>query len=58
MLAPRVVFKRSWNSHESITLMYAKWFYGPHSHPEASSILPTDIGLDDQLVALNVNLYW
>jgi hypothetical protein len=58
VLAPRVVFKRSWNSHESITLLYAKWFYGPDSHSEAGSVVPMDIGLDDQLVALNVNLYW
>lgn len=58
VLAPRLVFKRSWNSRENITLLYAKWFYGPHSHSEASSLIPSDIGLDDQLVALNVNLYW
>jgi hypothetical protein len=58
VLAPRLVFRRGWNSHESITLLYAKWFYGPRSHSEASSLVPSDIGLDSQLVALNVNLYW
>jgi len=40
-------------------LLYGKWFYGPHTHPEASSLVPSSgIRLDDQLVALNVNLYW
>jgi hypothetical protein len=58
VLAARLVFKRNWNSRENITLLYGKWFYGPHSHSEASSLIPSDIGLDDQLVALNVNLYW
>jgi hypothetical protein len=58
VVAPRVVFRRSWYSRESVTLLYAKWFYGPRSHSEASSLVPSDIGLDDQLIALNVNLWW
>jgi hypothetical protein len=58
VLAPRVVFKTSWTSRENITILYAKWFYGSHTHPEASSILPTDVGLDDQLLAINVNVWW
>jgi hypothetical protein len=58
VISPRVVFKRSWYSHESISIIYGKWFYGPHSHSEASAVVPSDWGLDDQLLALNVNLYW
>ncbi len=59
VLAPRVVLKRSWNSREEINLIYGKWFYGPHSHPEASGLVSSSgARLDDQLVALNVNLYW
>jgi len=40
VIAPRLVFRSGWNSRESITLLYAKWFYGSHSHPEASAISP------------------
>jgi hypothetical protein len=58
VVAPRLIFKRSRNSREAITLLYGKWFYGPRSHNEASSLVPSDIGLDDQLIALNVNLWW
>lgn len=58
VISPRVVFKRSWYSHESLSIIYGKWFYGPHSHSEASAVVPSDWGLDDQLLALNVNLYW
>ena len=58
VISPRLVFKRSWYSHENIQIIYGKWFYGPHSHSEASAVVPSDWGLDDQLLALNVNLYW
>jgi hypothetical protein len=58
VVAPRLIFKTGWNSRDNITLLYARWFYGAHTHPEQSSILPTDIGLDDQLIALNLNLWW
>jgi hypothetical protein len=58
--AGRLVFKTDWQSRESIMLLYAKWFYGTHTHPEFSSIdnsLPFP-RLDDQLIALNVNVWW
>ncbi len=58
VISPRLVFKRSWYSHESVSLIYGKWFYGPRSHSEFSAVVPSDWGLDDQLIALNVNLYW
>ncbi len=57
VIAPRLVFKSGWSSRDTITLSYAKWFYGPHSHPEASSVTPGD-RLDDQLFALNAQIYW
>jgi len=60
VLATRLVFKTNWQSRESIMLLYAKWFYGANTHPEYSSLtnsLPL-VRLDDQLIALNVNIYW
>jgi hypothetical protein len=60
VLAGRVVFKTDWQSRESIMLLYAKWLYGAHTHPEYSSLtnsLPLP-RLDDQLIALNVNIWW
>lgn len=56
VLAPRLLFKTNWQSRENLSIMYAKWFYGSHSHPEASSLVAPR--LDDQLFALNVNLWW
>jgi hypothetical protein len=57
VLAPRLVFRSDWQSRETITLLYAKWLYGPHTHAEASTITPGD-RLDDQLFALNVQIWW
>ncbi|MES1158140.1 MAG: hypothetical protein ABUL67_03470 [Haliangium ochraceum] len=70
VIAPRLMWKSDWQSRETITLVYAKWFYGPRSHPEASSstVAPGQGGtggtgglldrIDDQLVALNVSMWW
>jgi hypothetical protein len=58
VVSPRVVFKTSWISHETIQLIYGKWFYGADTHPEASSLVSGDIALDDQLIALNANMWW
>jgi hypothetical protein len=58
VLAPRIVFKTNWMAREALTLMYGKWFYGPNTHPEAGSIVAPDGRLDDQLIALNVNVWW
>jgi hypothetical protein len=57
VIAPRLIFKSDWNSRDTVSLIYGKWFYGPHSHAEASSITPSD-RLDDQLLALNVQMWW
>ena len=56
VVAPRLVFRTGWMSHENISLMYARWFYGAHSHMEASAVLPPR--LDNQLFALNCNMWW
>jgi hypothetical protein len=56
VLATRLVFKTDWASRETVSLIYARWFFGPHSHPEYSVLLPDR--LDDQLIALNVNMWW
>jgi hypothetical protein len=63
VIAPRLMFKSDWQSRETITLIYAKWFYGPRSHPEGSSSTAGQPGeflgkIDDQLIALNVNIWW
>jgi hypothetical protein len=57
VLATRLVFKTDWQSRESVTLLYARWFYGPDSHPEASASVAPD-RIDDQLLSLNVSMWW
>ena len=57
VIATRLVLKTNWTSRETITLLYAKWFYGSHTHPEASTVMPGD-RLDDQLFALNAQIWW
>jgi len=57
VLAPRLVFKTDWNTHEQIQLMYAKWFYGDRTRNEGTG-LRTPERLDDQMVALNFNMWW
>jgi hypothetical protein len=57
VVSPRLVFKSNWNSRDTVTLSYGKWFYGAHTHPEASLIVRSD-RLDDQLFALNVQIWW
>jgi hypothetical protein len=56
VVAARLIFKTDWQSRESIMLLYAKWFYGPNTHPENSSVVVPR--LDDQLIAVNVNIWW
>jgi hypothetical protein len=61
VLAPRLVFKSDWTSRDTVSLIYGKWFYGPHTHPEASSIIDSSAEgnrLDDQLFAVNVQIWW
>lgn len=55
VITPRLQFKTSWNSHETITVHYVKWFYGPRTRSD-NNLPPYQ--LDDQLVALNFNMWW
>jgi hypothetical protein len=57
VLAPRLQFKSNWTSHETITLRYAKWFYGPNTRSDGVGAREID-QLDDQLVALNFGMWW
>jgi hypothetical protein len=57
VVAPRLVFKSDWHSHDTVTLIYGKWFCGPHTHPEGSSVTCGE-RLDTQLLALNAQMYW
>ena len=57
VISPRLIFKSGWDSRYTITLIYGKWLYGSHTHPEASSVTPGD-RLDDQLFALNAQMGW
>jgi hypothetical protein len=58
VLAPRLIFRTNWVTREMISITYAKWFYGPHSHAETGSIVSGDVGFDSQLIAFNVNMWW
>lgn len=57
VIAPRLQLKTDWNSHEKISLMYAKWFYGSRTRNEGTG-LRTPERMDDQMVALNFNMWW
>lgn len=57
VLATRIQLKTDWNSHEQINLVYAKWFYGSRTRNEGTGER-TPERLDDQLLALNFNMWW
>lgn len=57
VLAPRVQFKTDWTSRENITLLYAKWFYGERTRNEGTGERDPE-RLDDELFALNFNMWW
>ncbi len=57
VLAPRIYFKSKWYAHEEVSLRYVKWFYGSRTRTEATGERSID-RIDDQLVALNFNMYW
>jgi hypothetical protein len=58
VLSPRLVFRTNWVTRETISIIYGKWFYGPHTHGEGGSTVTGDVGFDDQLIALNVSMWW
>jgi hypothetical protein len=57
VLAPRLLFRTDWNAREQITLRYVKWFYGSDTRNEGTGLRTPD-RLDDQLWALNFNMWW
>lgn len=57
VLAPRLQFKTDWNSHEQINLIYVHWFYGSRTRNEGTGER-TPERLDNQLLALNFNMWW
>ncbi len=57
VLATRLQFKTDWQSRETVSLIYGKWFYGPRTRNEGTGLRTPD-RLDDNLFALNFNLWW
>jgi hypothetical protein len=57
VLAPRIQLKTDWTSREAVNLMYARWFYGSRTRNEGTGER-TPERLDNQLLALNFNLWW
>jgi hypothetical protein len=57
VLATRLQFKTDWSSRETLSLIYGKWFYGPNTRNEGTGLRTPD-RLDDNLFALNFNMWW
>lgn len=57
VIMPRILFRTHWYAHEQISLRYVKWFYGDRTRTEATGERSID-RIDDELVALNFNMYW
>jgi hypothetical protein len=57
VLATRLQFKTDWTSRENLSLIYARWFYGPHTRNEGTGLRTPD-RLDNHLIALNFNIWW
>jgi hypothetical protein len=56
-LAPRLQFRSNWQSHETVTLKYSKWFYGDHTHSDSWDARPRE-QLDDQMISLGFGMWW
>ena len=57
VFSPKLIFKSDWLSHETVTLAYARWFYGAHTHAE----FPYDFSrgqLDNEMYALTFGMWW
>jgi hypothetical protein len=57
VISPKLIFKSNWNSHETVTLSYTRWFYGDRVQGE----FPNDYTreeLDNQMFALNFGMWW
>ncbi len=56
VIAPRIEFQSNWNSHETITLQYAHWFYGDEP-PVISTNQPND-DLDKDVISFGFGFWW
>ncbi len=56
-IAPRLQFRSNWQSHETVTLKYSKWFYGKHTHSDSWDARPR-AQLDDQMLSLAFGMWW
>lgn len=57
VLAPRLVFRTAWQTHEYIALRYAKWFYGPRTRIEGTGERSIS-RLDSHMLALDFGIYF
>jgi hypothetical protein len=56
VLNPFLQFRTNWNSHETLNLMYARWFFGERTRKDGS--FTPAFRLDDSMVALNFTMWW
>jgi hypothetical protein len=56
-LQARLQFRSNWQSHETVTLRYAKWFYGDKTHGDGWDARPRE-QLDDQMIGLGFGMWW
>lgn len=56
-LAARLQFRSNWQSHETVTLKYSKWFYGEKTHSDGWDARPRE-QLDDQMISLGFGMWW
>lgn len=57
VIAPRLQFKTDWQSHETISLSYVKWFLGSRTHLDGTQPRTSE-RIDDQMFTLNFNMWW
>jgi hypothetical protein len=57
VVCPRILLKTDWLSHETVTLAWTKWFYGPHTHTEFPNAYSPG-QLDDQMFSLMFGLWF
>ncbi len=57
IISPKLLFHTSFLSHEQFSLRYTRWFYG--DQVIIQTVAPNDIqGLDEQMIALQANMWW
>jgi hypothetical protein len=57
IISPKLLLRTSWLAHEQINIRYTRWFYG--DDVLIQTVAPNDLqGLDNQMVALQANMYW